>query len=174
MLSAPRPAESRITMAEPRLPCEFVVAHPLHLHRPPRHGTSQERRIDSRVVSAVMAIAARALDVRDRHGLLVELQDHCQAAPELIDALGVRPDMNSVVFHQGHGAGRTEGCVRHVAFGVGRLQPSHGRSGRRSLFFAHDCVLCRLGPEPGMDLVGLGKIGGHAPFCVPAQGLASP
>ena len=45
------------------LPGELVVAHPLHAHRAARHGARQQRGVERDVVGAVVAVAARALDV---------------------------------------------------------------------------------------------------------------
>jgi hypothetical protein len=49
------------------LPRELILAHPLQLHRPAVRGTREQRRVEGRVVGAVVAVAARAFGMGHRY-----------------------------------------------------------------------------------------------------------
>src|SRR5262245_42196594 len=73
------------------LPRELVLAHPLHPHRPARHGTRQESGIERHVIGAVVTVATRAIDVGEHDVLFGHLQRPRKMDPQRVDALAMRP-----------------------------------------------------------------------------------
>ena len=71
----------------------------MHAHRPTVRGARQQRRIQCDVVGAVMAVAARPLDMLDDDAVGRRRQRDREVGSEIVDALAVRPDMDAVRVH---------------------------------------------------------------------------
>ena len=120
-----------------RLPRKFVFTHPLHSHRPARHGARQQYRVERHIVGAVVAIAARAfgMDHDDIFGR--DIQHPGEIAAQRKYALAVRPHRVFAVLELGDGAGRADRCMRDMRARVFRFKPARpGMPAAASPFFA--------------------------------------
>ena len=78
----------------------LLVAHPLHAHRRARHRLRDQCSISRRVVGAIVAVAARALDVIDDDVRLVHAETFRQVLAQAEDALAVGPELELVAFQR--------------------------------------------------------------------------
>src|SRR5215471_9819934 len=70
---------------------ELLLPPPAHADRTPRHAHRDHRRIGRSVVGAVMAVAARPLNVAHRTRRRIELEDARTRGAKWKDAVAVRP-----------------------------------------------------------------------------------
>jgi hypothetical protein len=80
-----------------RLEPEFLLAPPAHPDRLSRPAKRDDRRIGRGIVGAIMAIAARTLDVLDRNCRRIELQSPRQRIAQRVHALRMGPHRESSV-----------------------------------------------------------------------------
>ena len=123
-----------------RLEAELLLASPLHADALARLLHRDHRGVQGGIVGAVMAVAAGAVRVTDRHLVPLQAQDVRQAVAQRVDALGVRPDGQVAVAELREAAGRGDRRVRHERPGVGLADdraglrpvgPRRRRNGRR-------------------------------------------
>ena len=106
------------------LVAELVLAPPLRPDRPAGAAHGDDRRIDRRVVRAVVAIGPGALGVDHLDLVRGQAADAGQHGAQGIDALSVGPDSERAVLHHREPAGRAHGAVRDIGPSVGGLQPA--------------------------------------------------
>src|SRR5690606_5806525 len=75
-----------------RRPVELILARPLHPHQRARRLHCQPGCVVSRVVGAVVAVAAGTRYVLDDNGFRIDAETDGQVRAEVVDALAVRPD----------------------------------------------------------------------------------
>ena len=80
-----------------RLPCLFLLAHPLQADRRAGHARGDQSRVPGRIVGAVMAVAARAFHMDAAYLVQRQPQHLGDRGPVWIDALGMGPDGNGAV-----------------------------------------------------------------------------
>ena len=105
----------------------LVGPGPLDLHRLAGPVVRDQRRVERRVVRAVVAVAAGSVHVpnRDRVGRQVErLGDR---RPEELDALAVAPDIEPLAVEEGHPAGWPDRAVQQERLGVADRDHRRGR-----------------------------------------------
>jgi len=103
-----------------------------------------------------VAVAAGALDVIDDDVLGGQVHRPGDFAPEEVDALGVRPDLQAVVGRLRDGARRADRSVRDERTVVGRrARLRHNWFGGDRALGEHRCLRWRTNEEPGqVVLVG--------------------
>ncbi len=145
------------------IPRVLLIAHPLHAHRLGGERHCDQRRMCGRVVGAVMAVAARAFGM-DAADLFLRHREHFrQPVAQRVDALGVGPNGEGVVFEDRHRARRTNRTMQQVALDVGRIQRLHRRC-RSPVRVGDFDVLRAKGLELLMDGSGIGQRASGAPF----------
>ena len=142
-----------------RFEAELFFAAPLHADAMIRDLHRDDRGIQSRIVGAVMTIAAGAVGVPHRHLLALQAQNVGNAVAQRIDALGMRPDrqMPVAVFRQG--AGWRQGRMGDEGPGIGLADDRAGF--RRRAGIAEMPVVGGLVAEPRGLLLHAGS--GPAP-----------
>ena len=152
-----------------RRPRELILAAPLHPHR--MAGAAREqRRIERRVVGAVVAVAARAVAMDDRHVLLAQAEHARDLPAQLKTPLRVRPDTELAFAQPGQRARRADRGVREIGPGIGRFELLlRFRAGPRLRDQRHG--LAAELRQQLVDLRGLGQRCARAPACRGARGL---
>ena len=114
----------------------LVLAHPLHAHGL-AHGAREEGRVRRRVVVAVHAVAARAVEIDEADLVLGQSEDAREGATVLVGRLRGGPDRGAVGGHVGNGTGRPHrGVALHrpeIARGEAALGAREGRRGIAAL-----------------------------------------
>ena len=126
-----------------RIPAVLVLAHPLDAHRP-AHRPRQERGVARRVLGAVLAVGAGAVEVDQPDLLLREAEDPGERLAEAVSRLGRRPDRGAVGADVRDAAGRAEGAVGLDRPPVRRAECLHagpGRSERRQVALLRDVLV---------------------------------
>jgi hypothetical protein len=143
------------------LPQVLLLAGVLHPHRPAKQGVGQQRRVARRIVGAVMAVAARALDVDAAHLDFGQRQHLGQRLAQGEHPLRMRPDGEARAVELRHRAGRADRAVHLVASAVLRGDRAPRRHRRSGAGLVDDRAL-RLPPgEVGKQRIGL-RHGGAA------------
>ncbi len=89
-------------------PTVLLLAHPLHANGLARKRHGRQGRVSRDVVGAVVAIAARPLEMDASHILFRQLDQLREGALQRIDALAVGPDGQHAPVEPGDGAGRSD------------------------------------------------------------------
>ena len=145
-------------------PAEFVLARPLHLHRLARHGARQQHRVVGGIVGGVVSVATRAFDVLHDDALGRECQRHGQVGAQVINALAVRPDFDSLGIPFGNGAGGPDGGMGEKGAVVGGAKAFCRRCCRAvRLFFTDEGGVCGLCLQEGRQVVHVGQCRRLAP-----------
>ncbi len=112
------------------LPGILLGARPLQLDGAPGHGASQQRRVQSHIIGAVVAKAARPLHKEAADILLSHPQHVGQRRAHGIGSLGVAPHGELVALHVGYGRRWPQGGVAVVGPEIGGRQGVRGLGGR--------------------------------------------
>src|SRR6185312_15388990 len=139
--------------------------------RPPAGRPREERRIEPRVVRAVVAVAPGAFGMLDGNARRIEPEDELQVRLEVVDALGVAPDVDRPAGPLRDRARSADGCVRDVGLGEGSAaRRAHSRGLWRSAL-QDEARLVPRGPQPFAEPRRVGKRLALVPAGVPAQAL---
>ncbi len=114
-----------------RLARVLVLAHPLHAHRATGNRAREQHRVGSDVVGAVVAVAARALDVDAAHLVGRRANELGERVAQRVDALAVGPDDIAAVGEAGDRARRPDRAVHLVRPLVARGQGLARTAARR-------------------------------------------
>ena len=158
-----------------RLPGVLVLAHPLHAHRPAGQRQREQRRIGRGIVGAVVAIAARALDVDAAHLLGRQPGQLGERAAQRIDALAVRPYRQRAVLEQRDRAGRSDRAVHLIRPPIARLDDARRRAAC-SIGSSRTGTLLRRqrGQSHRTAPPGSGRLRASRPIARPRPARASP
>ena len=138
-----------------RLPREFVVAHPLELHRPRPGCPRDERGVEHHVVGAVVAVASGPLGVDAPDVLRTHVEHLGQLGAQREHALAVRPDDELAFLPPGDRARGSHRGVALVGAGIERFQRLRRRGGGDRRLLGHRLARDRQAHEMAIQrLVG--------------------
>ena len=92
----------------------FLLAHPLHAHRPPRHRKGDQRRVRRRVIGAVVTIAAGTFQMDAAHLLGGKLHHLGDRLPQRIHPLSMAVHGERAVAELGDRTARTDRAMHLV------------------------------------------------------------
>ena len=96
----------------------FVLALPLQANGAAGESHSDQGRISTHVIGAVVAVAAGTAYTRYPDGVFGQAGHVAYRSPQVVYPLGMRPDMETILVVHRNGAGRTDGAVHNIRLGV--------------------------------------------------------